>query len=1583
MFSIRQVCVFLLLLFFFSIVFSENTPNVIEEQEKCFVELHKVAYDSSTNQLLADFVVLNTTSAFIGNLSYVFTMYSQKESFDPAPMIDISKVNFVKEFKGSIDSLAPKNALRYNLSFDVPKNIDSGNYVFNLYIIYNDISPCGMTHYGKVVPLNGNGGIIPELRGHLSTAIGDMNFFDGVGLPSDKGLKIVLPLETNPVVASSISAGKTFFGNVVLKKLNSDSNFSKEFEVKQMVLDNSSLVYEIVLQSGETLSSGPYTIEFSLLDEAKQPLVVQEMRWVVEGFASRITFVKLAKSKINTFDALPVEVTLSSLFDSTNKGSVLVEVTLSDSEGKEIIETKTIELVAPVQIVSFSEKSAGFEILVKNVSISLKETSSGRLLDTYSSSVPLLAEENTQFGFGLLIIIAIALIVLVIFIFMRGSGVKKAPLALLILSVLFCASVVFACQCNFSTITYGDAYSTNPSNPSDGSCCNTVTVTCTSCGNCNSARTSASASCTQTGGNFDHGSTKWKSYTCCQSGISLWIGITGGDEAGYGLISQNTYSCCSPNCNYTYLCGQSNGCGGYCSTSSVSTGYVNSCDSTDYCNNTRTNGSYNMCNLSSNVACNSELVSQCDGADNDCDGTIDNGSEMFCSKNLMSGQVGAHGGDCTSQCKICQDNKVQSVYFKDVTHNNDVNTFNTLDSDTTFSVDVNALSPNSCVDKYNLELLFSIDGGSTWSRVKKNIGVGENKFSTSATVSFANTQVNFPNYFAGGISQKPLSKLSFAAGDLCSTSLDCNLSNKEICSQGLCETFDYALSCSSPNKLSGTYLPSGPEFMNVDCNSAFGGCVSDVNGVKCTPLKNKVCNTQSITNYFTLDSNSNILSSADCNSLNDEYCANGDCCKVLSRVCSGSTSIVTDSCGTVKNIDCQSAGCDLSTGACRVLASTYCSADSNLLMQVINGVISVKENCGLASKQCFDNNKCCGATTNLVCGASNGVYMKNTCGIDVLKQFCSADQTCHSGVCCTNDFNRVCSANGNLVYVYDSCNNQTIQTCSAGTSCSRGVCSTVYTPTDGEGYRVVDINKTTFAINFPMRYMPVGTKFKVRVQLIDDKISKNISGATYADNGWKESNILTVVNTTPSPPIVGLARVGTYPDNNLECYSNDSIDPDVFPVGTIPFGQSLNYFGRIYEDTSPQITGPFVSTTPSSGGKVTMLLVRERPYCCDGDVVDGLSSNFNSTCSSALKCNGTRPLDGNTVVGDGYFETGATLREWAFVSTPSNIGDCEWSCKPCYVKNGNTCVLSPSVTSCCVSGLPDGFGIMDSGVLASLLIPPVSKDWNFIFNTNNYQDPNFLNACEWSCAPGFNKVVDSNSCESLCRGTKPVGSDDQGVIVSTKISPVSKDWNYAFGKSVSELEACEWSCADKYERFESTCTLIKTPFVPSSVELGFDAKIDSFAYISGGKTQLNISVWANRKIQGFEDKSDNSSRASFSAEKIAKALFAFAPNKISVESIKLKKSDSTIISGRITTEVPDVTSVPKTLVVEMDTNLNGSYTLDLSYGGVFNGVTVEGIKPLYFTLGAQESTNSIPDANLLVAILALIVVITVISSRKK
>jgi hypothetical protein len=1031
----------------------------------------------------------------------------------------------------------------------------------------------------------------------------------------------------------------------------------------------------------------------------------------------------------------------------------------------------------------------------------------------------------------------------------------------------------------------------------------------------------------------------------------------------------------------------------------VSTGYSNSCDSRDVCSNTRSTSPYNSC-VDPAGKCGNESISQCDGTDNDCDGIYDNGLGMECKKDTILGGANYWGGDCNSSCKICQGNKITALTFKSKTNgNNDSNTYNYLDKSTEFVVDLNALSPNSCVVSYNFQLLYSANG-TDWNIVDNNLGMGINNFKDSAIgVLFEDSIENKINKFSfSQLESTPFSnKLNFASGSACVANSDCNTSLNEVCrDSNKCCGLPYSSKCNDSNQIEiydSCGVVANSALAVTDCNLV-SGCFVDVNNgdhSSCSPLKTNVCGL-GFNSIFNFDSNGQYFSKHDCNQLNDEQCIDGACCKIT-KTCQGNSVRTVSSCGgTDEIVACASGETCVGGFCCAATGTTFCSGDlTKIQTRNTCGIISDVQICNpLLNQTCRDGNACCSDTTNYTCGVgfdSNTRYMVDSCGVKRIAEVCSSGNACVSGSCCLQNFNRVCSADKNYVNVYDSCGNLTVEQCGAGNSCTNGTCGAIYNPGVGQGTRKVVTTNLSHSFVFNARYLPVGYKYKIAVQVVDSKTRKNVSGAVYGDNNWFYSNIITVRNTIPSVPAVSLTRVGFYGDTNLECTTNSSVDPDVFPL--YKASQILNYFGRIYEDGTA--TGAFVPTVPPTGGKVKIVLDRERAFCCDSLVTDNLDFRLNSTCSSAFICGsalGQKPIDGNTILGKPNYDGSSTLKDWNFKLVPENLLPCEWSCKVGYVHDGNTCNLTgvlPPDSNVCLDGQPAGIGQVDSGVLASTALPYPSKNWSYVPDKNAVD----LNACQWSCASGYAKPIDNNSCSKIvsggCLGSAPFGGVSQGVLTGRTDSPVFRDWNYVFDKNATDLNYCEWTCNRDYNKSGNTCTLIETPFIPTLADISFKAEFLGFEFLPDGTVQLSFSVSASKRIQSFSDNvSPSIVKINFASNDAPKISFDGSSGKISINKIQFKKSDSTIVSGHLVNSLGDVKEIPQPLFAVMDSNVLGNYTATLSYGGNFLGVDVNGTKEVSFALKESESkTIAIPDSNPLLVVLVLLSVIALIATRRK
>ena len=821
---------------------------------------------------------------------------------------------------------------------------------------------------------------------------------------------------------------------------------------------------------------------------------------------------------------------------------------------------------------------------------------------------------------------------------------KKFVLFVVALMVLLSA-VGFACECSDNpSISYTGFQE-------GGDCCIQGTIQCPYCGNCTSSH-SASGNCSivSGGGHNDF----YVTYKCCNSGNSVSATFCTGINGGCEHTTSASNTCCTPSC--PTQCGQANGCGENCGSDWIGTNYANSCDITDRCGFVRNVAPYNDCDISGTVssACGTESVSQCNGLDDDCDGRVDynpsNGLE--CVKNDYNPTeagipANSYSGDCTSQCKVCKDNKVSSLTFSSGSSKNDVNVINLLNTDTEFEVKLNALSPNNCITGYNFELLYSKDNGVTWSRVDSRdtsnyAGAGENNFKSSiesATLSSAlpEEKPSFSTtsaFTATLLEVKP--KAFFAPNDICVSSSDCNILNFEVCNTNKCKVSNFSRSCSGNNML---LWDLNNQLATAPCNPLSGGCL-DTNGIfKCNPLMNKVCDIDTtLARIYSLDQNGGVSFVNDCNRNKSERCINGSCCAPLTNQCidSNTATQATDTCGNVTITNCSAGQPCVNGFCCAPIDANVCNSSlTSLIKKDTCGNETTVQNCQAVNSKgyCVSGlNKCCAPTSNLTCAkgsdinylaygilpGSNIVAMVDSCSRKVFTQDCGLN-ACTGGQCCQPDFNSTCSLDKTAMLISDSCGNITTTPCAVGKTCSAGYCLASYTAADGEGYKEVSTSSKTYKLNFNMRYLPVGYKYKVRAQAVDNKIGRNVSGATYADNSWFYSNILTVINTiSTQPSIVSLDRDAN--SKNLITQVSPSDDPDVFPlpfVGALlpyPGSQTLSYFARIYEQLIPP-TDPASTLTSKIRGtgfvltdaskKYSKPLLIERDYCSEGRAFDG------------------------------------------------------------------------------------------------------------------------------------------------------------------------------------------------------------------------------------------------------------------------------------------------------------------------------------------------------------------------------------------
>jgi hypothetical protein len=133
-------------------------------------------------------------------------------------------------------------------------------------------------------------------------------------------------------------------------------------------------------------------------------------------------------------------------------------------------------------------------------------------------------------------------------------------------------------------------------------------------------------------------------------------------------------------------------------------------------------------------------------------------------------------------------------------------------------------------------------------------------------------------------------------------------------------------------------------------------------------------------------------------------------------------------------------------------------------------------------------------------------------------------------------------------------------------------------------------------VSFGLKCMDINSQYKFFSQIVDQKSGRNVSGSVYTDAGWKESNVITVVDTPPTAPNVSMVKTGL---GTWDCSVSGSLDPDVDCNL-----QKLTYFARIFkvvEGVTPD-KGDF---REALGGLYSLPFYEDANYCCEGMAGDG------------------------------------------------------------------------------------------------------------------------------------------------------------------------------------------------------------------------------------------------------------------------------------------------------------------------------------------------------------------------------------------
>ncbi len=1511
--------VFTLILFSSFALAEEKIAPTMELTSMCYIDINSITFDEQSSILNFNFVVMNKSTNHLGNLRYNIWAKQNGET----------KLKYDDSLS---EGLSPENATRIILDFDVPRSIESGDYNFGMILFYNDHVFCGISEYFEPVKIEGLGSWLGSPNGFIRTGIGDLNYYDGTPVPSDRGITIVLPFDENPKLESGYDSKKEYSASAEMYNRNDSNVIYKRFTPAKMELETfedgtRALSYKMDLNSGEEIGAGSYQLTVKLFDETELQVGQIGVRWLVEGLSARIGDLNLQKKRFAANESIPLFVNIYMLGQKSGT-KLKVNVVILGTKGESIAVEKIIDGNEALIKADFSDSTTQNAFIINNVSVKVYEESGETMLADYSFDVPLDATDVDELtaaqaqgsGAGAIpleIIVAVILIVIVLavvgfFMVKKGKGKGFISVLVVLSALVLFSSFAMACSCDITTWSM-TKYSNSP-------CCASVYIGCDSCGNCQNATAAGGCSLTGGGGHDD----TWATYNCCSNEGSTTINLYGGVNATALLVS-NTINCCTPASPYNPKCGQHLGCGIYNGTSNIGDWY-NSCDAYDTCGYTRSVSPFNSCSLTSNTACGNESTAQCDGYDNDCDALVDyeaGVSGLECAKNnynpaYVSGGL-TYGGDCTNACKVCKDNKVTSLAFTSINNSSSTETYNILNSDSDFNISLTAVSPNNCITGYNFVLEYSADKGSTWKTVNTNTGVGSNNFATSTLVlSAADTIVQPKKATLQATTENlrldsPVQNAFFKSNDPCITSKDCDAFASEICVNKKCVSSSNYFLCKDSNTILSVLEPDKTKLFDITCDIPDSYCKSTADGNVCVPTTPKVCD--DFGRAYSLDNNGRILSKQDCDLGLGEVCLNGSCC-IISRQCANNNTEVniTDTCGGSQTITCDATKNEscMNGGCCAPTTETTCNSNNSAIMKVDScGNNTLLTSCASDKNEVCTNlgggvNNCCAPTTNYVCGTDpdNKVYVTDTCGRKTIKEDCGVYK-CSNGACCIPNIKSECTDNNTAVNTYDSCGIITKTACAAGKLCTNGYCLTTYSNTVGKGERNVSTSLNTYKFKFAMRYMPVGYYYRIKAQLIDSKSARNISGAAYADGSYFISNVIKVSNTIPTKPSIALLD-RNITTNSTKIYTrvNTTDDPDVFPQSPTAYvgSQLLSYFARIFPEeikANPGSNGTSTTTGDFNAADVLRYynqpLLAERVYCSEGRAFDGI--NYSP-------------------VSDQF----CGEKETPFLPSCASLGLQKTLQSVSCNTQLNTTALAVQI-SCSRD-------------------PQFDEDWNIGIN-----------------GVSFAKADGSNLSGTLVNSIVKCTSTPQTLFMTLNTGEVGAytfDLNYGgvynsvplYCKTTESFAVSAENCSNNEDGSDNGGGA-------NCVQYGFSSAATAYAIVPGNKMDINFTS-------------------------ICSGLQTAAIGKIEV----FNKSGASV--GLISPNKSCLT-VPSINTVRLDTNAFETYSAKMDYNnGVCKHVIVFNVSSSGISQGAGSDINaSIPDASIISAILALLAVAFIITRKRK